>query len=74
MWRGPVPSQWGTMTHPEGALIPFNPLTPCITVHIYTFVYKLDAGVHGYQTNKRPRSCLIRGRVLPSVLGNHILP
>ena len=40
----------GTMTPPEGAILPFNPLTPCMTVHVYTFVCKLDAGVHGYKT------------------------
>ena len=31
----------GTMTRPEGAFYSPYPHTPCMTVHVYTFVCKL---------------------------------
>ena len=37
----------GTQTSPKGVLFPSYPLTPRMTVHVYTFVCKRDAGVQG---------------------------
>ena len=41
----------GTQTRPKGLLVPFNPLAPLMTVHVFTFVCKRDAGGQSYNTN-----------------------
>ena len=42
----------GTMTRPEGAFYSPYPHTPCMTVHVYTSVYKL-ATVYAVTKPKR---------------------
>ena len=60
VWRSPIPSRWGisppsspgARKHALKELYSPHPPTPCMTVHVYTSVCKLDAGVHGYTKNK----------------------
>ena len=61
----------GPMTHPEGPLLP-RPLQ-CMTVNGYTSVCKLATVYTVTKPKGQPTSCLIGGRVITHVIGQHIL-
>ena len=65
----------GTITRPEGAFTPPTPIhrvsrcmftPPCVNLLRCTRLQNPKVG--------QPRSCLIGGRAITQVIGNHILP
>ena len=67
------PAPGGPNDMPRMSITPPEPLTPLMTVHVYTSACKLHAVYTVAKPKGKNRSWLIGGRVITRVIGNHIL-